>query len=124
MISANQKLKQLDHEMVNKADTTKEMLVALEHLSDKELSLLGVNSRITQMRSVHRVLKREALIKDIRTLAQELSKQCRNYRARFDKCVKLGLPSPFTGSGDIYDEDVYLGRIRIIMKDDTIFDKV
>ena len=76
------------------------------------------------MRSVHRVLKKVKLIEDTRDLAQEFSKQCRIYRGRFDKCVRLGLPSFFTGTGDIYDEDVYLGRIRNIMKDDTALDKV
>ena len=47
VISANQKLKQLDHEMENKEEMAREALIALEHLSDKELALLGIDNRIT-----------------------------------------------------------------------------
>lgn len=64
------------------------------------------------------------LMDETRFLSQDLSRQCRNFRAKFDKSVRLGFPSPFTGTGDIYAEDVYMGRIRIIMKDHTVLDKV
>lgn len=62
MISTNQKLRQLDHEMENKKDVEKEMLVALESLFDRELLVIGIENQVTQMRNVHKVLKRAALI--------------------------------------------------------------
>lgn len=69
------------------------------------------------MRNVHKILERLALIEKTRALAKDLAKQCHYYRARFDKCFKLGSPSFFSAVGDIYDEDVYMLRIQVIMKD-------
>ena len=111
VVSAHQKLRQFDREMEGKADTAKEMLVALENLPSQELMVLGIHDRILHLRSVHEVLERATLVEKTRTLSKELGRQCHDYRSRFDKCVRLGLPSFFSASGDIYKEPVYLLRI-------------
>lgn len=36
----------------------------------------------------------------------------------------LGLPSPFSGSGDIYAEDVYLHRLHTILKDESALNAI
>ena len=100
VVNANQKLRQLDHEMENRVDTAKTMLAALENLSNHELAVIGIENRITQMRNIHKILRKVALVDETRTLVKELSMQCHNYRARFDKCLMLGLPSIFAGTGD------------------------
>lgn len=86
VVSAHQKLRQLDREMEGKADTTKEMLAALEHLSVQDLALIDIESRITHMRNVHKILERAALVEKTRTLSKELGRQCYDYRSRFEMC--------------------------------------
>lgn len=121
---AHLKLKQLDRQMEGKEEEAKGMIKALEDLPAKELEIAGVHDRIHQLKNVHKVLERVALIERTRTLAKELSKQCFDYRARFDKCIRLGLPSLFTGVGDIYEEGTYLHQIEVAMDDESIFAKV
>lgn len=124
VVAAHHKLRQLDKEMEGKADLAKEMLLALDDLSADQLEALGIHNRISQIRNVHRVLERGALVEKTRSLVKTLGNQCHDYRARFDKCVKLGLPALFSASGDIYKEAVYLLRIQVVMKDGSVFDKV
>ena len=76
------------------------------------------------MRNVHKILERAALVEKTRALSKELGKQCYDYRSRFDKCVRLGLPALFSARGDIYEEPVYLLRVQVIMKDEFVFDKI
>ena len=76
------------------------------------------------MRNVHKVLWKAALIEETRTLTKELSIQCHNYRVRFEKSSILGLPSLFYGSGDIYDEDVYLHHLQTIIKDESALNSI
>ena len=88
-------------------------------LSDGELEAIGIENRITQMRNVHRILWKATLVEETRALTKELNFKCHNYRARFDKCAMLGLPSLFSGSGDIYAEDVYLHHLHTILRDES-----
>ena len=62
VVSAHQKLRQLDREMEGKADTAKEMLAALEELASQDLMLISIHDRILQLRNVHKILERAALI--------------------------------------------------------------
>ena len=64
VVSANQKLWQLDHEMENRVDRAKKMLAALENLSDKELRVISIENRFTQMRNIHKILQKEALVEE------------------------------------------------------------
>lgn len=54
-------------------DIARNMLVALEMLSDGELEVIGVENHITQMRNVHKILRKVALVEEARTLTKELS---------------------------------------------------
>lgn len=56
MVSAYEKLRQLDHEMENRTDIAKKMLAALENLSDKELRVIDIENQIKKMRNVHKNL--------------------------------------------------------------------
>jgi len=105
--------------MQNRVNIAKDMLIALEELSTRELEAIGVQSCFTQMRSAHRILRKAALVEETRAFTKEVGVQCHDYRTRFDKCFALGLPGLFSSSGDIYDEDVYLQRLHIIMRDDS-----
>ena len=110
--------------MENRADTAKKMLAALEKFSDHELRVIGIENWVMQMRNIHKILRKAALVEEIWTLAKELSKQCHDYRARFDKCSMLGLPSIFAGSGDIYAEDIYLHHLQSIVKDESALNAI
>jgi hypothetical protein len=124
VIAARHKLRQFDKEMEDKADTAEELLVALDNLSRDQLEALNIHDRIAQLRNVHRVLERSALIEKTRSLVKVLGDQCHDYRARFDKCVRLGLPALFSATGEVYEEAVYLLRLQVVMKDNSVFDKV
>lgn len=68
--SANQKLQQLDQEMKDRVDIAKNMLAALEMLSDGELEVINIENHITQMRNAHKILRKAALVEETRTLTK------------------------------------------------------
>ena len=110
--------------MQDRVDITKNMLIALEELSAGELEAIDIQSRSAQMRSAHRILRKAALVEETQALTKEVGVQCHDYRTRFDKCFSLSLPGLFSGSGDIYDEDVYLHHLQTIIKDESALNSI
>ena len=116
--SSSHRLNQFDHEMQNKVNNAKDMLIALEELTLDQLETIGIRDRAAHMKSIHRVIRKAALIEESRALTKELGIFCHKYRERFEKCFTLGLPAIFSRSRDIYDEEVYLQRLHITMRED------